>query len=153
MEMMKQFKCKRKHSSKNDIRKHRVETLEKVEKRDDIVYTEQKGNKNKHRRYFKDDDKLTISRTESFPKQESHYTRSKYSNEYISELKLQYVYLAFKELHPNTQVAYRYYTDNVKKSSFKLRFQNHKKICMRCAICCIVKYIMNLLIKKHTRKH
>ena len=100
------------------------------------VYIEQRGNRTKHRKYSKDDEKLIVSHTERFQKQESHYTRSKNSNEYFSEdLKYNRLYLAFRELHPNTQVTYRYYTDMVKKNFLKLRFQKPRKdTCGTCKL-------------------
>lgn len=120
--------CKKTFMEIHGITKRRVETLVKAKKRGDIVYTERRGNKKQHRKYTEDDENRIVNHINSFPKEESHYTRAKNSKEYLSQdLNYHKLYQAFMEIYSNCSVTYRFYTDTVKKYFPKLRFQRPRK--------------------------
>ncbi|KAG8299989.1 hypothetical protein J6590_071925 [Homalodisca vitripennis] len=59
------------------ITRRRVETLVKAKKTGDVTYVERRGNTTKERKYNSDDVKRIVAHIDSFPKEESHYTRAK----------------------------------------------------------------------------
>ncbi|XP_039276452.1 uncharacterized protein LOC120349791 isoform X1 [Nilaparvata lugens] len=120
--------CRRTFLEIHCITKRRVETLVKAKKSGDIVYIERRGNKKQHRKYSELDEQQIVNHINSFPKEESHYTRAKNSNEYLSQdLNYSKLFFAFKELHPNSLITIRFYTDMVKKHFPKLKFQRPRK--------------------------
>lgn len=130
--------CKKTFLDTHRITKRTVETLVKAKKRGDVVYVERRGNKKKNRKYSPDDEKAVIDHVNSFPKQKSHYTRAKNDRDYLSEdLNYHRMYLAFKELHPETEIQPRYYKDTVKKHFPKLKFQKPRQD--TCGTCDLLK--------------
>lgn len=94
--------CKKTFLEVHGITKRRVETLVKAKKRGDVTYIERRGNKSRERKYTAEDVKRIIEHIESFPKEESHYTRAKSSNLFLSQdLNYNKMHEAFVELHPN----------------------------------------------------
>lgn len=84
-----------------------------------------------------------MSLIESFPREESHYTRAKSSLMFLSQdLNYQRMYDAFIDLHPQNKVDFNYYKKILKMKFPKLKFQRPRKDA--CNTCDLLKnQIMN----------
>ena len=126
--------CEKTFLEVHGITKRRVETLVKAKNRGDVTYIECRGNKSRERKYTAEDVKRIIEHIESFPKEESHYTRAKSSNLFLSQdLNYNKMHEAFVELHPNNMVKYAYYKKILRENFPKLRFHRPRKdTCNTC---------------------
>ena len=130
--------CKKTFLDVHGITKRTVETLVKAKKKGDFVYVEKRGNKKKNRKYSPEDEKSVVDHVNSFPKQKSHYTRAKNDRDYLSEdLNFNRMYLAFKEIYPESEIKPRYYKDTVKRRFPNLKFQKPRKD--TCGTCDLLK--------------
>lgn len=126
--------CKQTFQEIHGITKRRVETLVKAKKDGDVTYIERRGNKTKERKYNNDDVLRIVNHIESFPKEESHYTRAKSSLIFLSQdLNYQRMYDAFIEFNPDNKVDFNYYKKILKEKFPQLRFQRPRKdTCNTC---------------------
>lgn len=117
--------CKKTFLEVYGITKRRIETLVKAKKSGDVVYKEKRGNKKKMRKFTENDEELVIEHIQSFPREQSHYSRLKTQKEYLSsDLNMNRLYLAFKEKYPQTEISYRYYYCTFKKKFPSLSFHH-----------------------------
>lgn len=133
----------------------RLQTLNTKKKLGDVAYSDKRGknpNLHKHTRKFTEEDcSLIWKHIDSFPREESHYGRQKSANEYLSsDLNYHRMYCAFKDLHPESKVSYRYYQKVFKKYYRKLAFGTPKTD--TCRVCDRLNARINLC-NKTTREH
>lgn len=82
-----------------------------------------KGNKNKKRKFSKDDENLVIEHVNRFPREKRHCIRSKSDKDYWSQdLNTNRLFLAFHEKYPNSNITYRYYYETFKRSFPNIRY-------------------------------
>lgn len=104
------------------ITPRRIQIL--IEKlKDNITVTDKRGLHKNRPRSITDETKLKIrEHINSFPRQESHYSRGKTENEYLSaNLNLNIMFKLFSEKHPDISISKRVYV-HVFQSDFKLKF-------------------------------
>lgn len=107
--------CKKTFLNVFRITKRRIETIVKAKKSGELTFTEKRGNKKKNRKFSKDDENLIIEHVNSFPKEQSHYSRSKSNKEYLSQdLNINRLFRAFQEKYSNSHITYRYYYETFK---------------------------------------
>lgn len=95
------------------------------------MYTDGRGkhpNSNQFKiKFTETDSNLVCEHITSFPKEESHYSRSKSTREFLSlDLNMHRIFKMFKDKYPQSQVTYRYYSDTFHKNFPKLKYGNPK---------------------------
>jgi hypothetical protein len=113
------------------VSQKKVYTLTLKKKNGQTTCEEKRGNKKKNRKYTIDDEIKIKAHVNSFPKEESHYGRSRSQKEYLSpDLNKHRLFLAYKIVEPMTKVSYKYYC-----SVFKNCFPNLRFGCKRSDTC------------------
>lgn len=117
--------CKKTFMNVYDITKRRIETIVKAKKNGELTFTEKRGNKKRNRKFSKDDESLIIEHVNSFPKEKSHYTRSRSDKDYLSQdLNINRLFRAFQEKNPKSNITYRYYYQTFKRFFPNLSFHH-----------------------------
>lgn len=119
--------CKKTFLNVYGITKRRIETIVKAKKSGEFTFTEKRGNKKKYRKFSKDDERLIIGHVNSFPKEKSHYSRSKSDKDYLSQdLNISRLFRTFQERYPNSNISYRYYYQTFKRSFPNISFHHSR---------------------------
>lgn len=90
----------------------------------------------KRRIYTEEEENRVIDHINSFPREESHYCRTKSSKEYLSQdLTIRCLFNAFKEAYPESKTSYRFYYNCFKEKFPKLSFKTPRTdTCNKCDI-------------------
>lgn len=112
----------------------RVQGLVTLKQTGNPMYTENRGNKIKHRKFSESDKQTVCEHINSIPREISHYGRTKTNREYLSsDLNITRLYRSFKKKYPDTPITYRFYYLTFKENFSKLSF--HAPRTDTCAKC------------------
>ncbi|CAH2207420.1 jg21599, partial [Pararge aegeria aegeria] len=126
--------CRKTFSSVFGLKQKKIHVLVNRIKNGELTYEEKRGNKIKHRKYSEDIVKLIKEHVATFPREESHYGRARSQKEYLSpDLNINRLYNAFKVLHPDITITYKFYSDTFKANFKNLKFG--RKRTDTCATC------------------
>lgn len=125
------------------ISSRRLQTIQTKKKMGCAAYRDERGkNPQSHahkRKYSEDDRSLVKQHINSFPREESHYGRTKTRKEYLSsDLNVSRLYLAFKGLYPDSNITQKYYRQVFIKDFPNISFRRPRtdtcQVCDRLSI-------------------
>lgn len=101
--------CKKTFMEIFDIRPQKITTLVKRKKAGCVTFKDKRGGL-KHFKYTLQDRQMVRDHINTFPREESHYNRTKSEKEYLSsDLNMKRLFEAYKIKHPGTTVTYKFY--------------------------------------------
>lgn len=115
--------CKQTFMNIFAISKMKLETIIRKKKMGETTF---KDNRKSHRakKFTADDRNAVIRHIASFPRDESHYSRSQSAKQYLSpELNIHRLYKAFVAKHPNQNCSYRFYNRVFRQEFPNLKFR------------------------------
>lgn len=120
--------CKKTFKEIFSISERKLIVLQTKKKSGCLVFEDKRGKtpaSNAHKFKFTEDDRnLVRYHINSFPKYESHYSRKKSSNEFLSpDLNKHRMYVAFKKQNPASAVTYSFYAEVLKQDFPNLKFK------------------------------
>jgi len=130
--------CKRTFMRIFALSNHRLQNLILFVKRGEVQFVSNAGKNTKsqdHRRKYNEETRNeVILHIMKFPREVSHYSRSKTSNEYLSpDLNIARMYAKFKEDNPDTIIHEKYYRTIFRKYFWDLSFHRPRTdTCMTC---------------------
>lgn len=115
--------CRKTFASVFDLKQKKIHGIVQRIKNGEMTYIEKRGNKTKFRKFGPQIEEDIKQHIDTFPRQESHYGRADSRKEYLSpDLNMNRLYRAFKALHPESIVTYKFYRDTFRKYFKNLKF-------------------------------